>query len=78
MSLYPPHYFVSTLTSLDAAGIAIVQKDNGWFVKSYRHMAGPYATPEAALDASMSWLSENGTRDVSENTATDHNDLFTE
>jgi hypothetical protein len=78
MSLYPPHYFVSTLESLDAAGIAIVQEDGGWFIKSHRQIAGPYDTPNAALEASMSWLSESGTRDSSENAVTHPNDLFTE
>lgn len=78
MSLYPPHYFVSTLESLDAAGIAIVQENGGWFIKSHRQIAGPYDTPNAALEASMSWLSESGTSDIRENAPTPHEDLGNE
>jgi hypothetical protein len=67
MGLYPPCFAATTLASLDAAGIAIVQEDEGWFIKSYQHIAGPYNTPEAALEASMCWISTNDTREVSGN-----------
>ena len=56
MSMYPPFYAATTLASLDAADIAIVQEDAGWYIKSYQQLAGPYETPEAALEASMDWL----------------------
>jgi hypothetical protein len=67
MGLYPPSPAATTLASLDAAGIAIVQEDDGWFIKSYQHIAGPYASPEAALEASTGWLSESNTRQVAGN-----------
>jgi hypothetical protein len=59
MGLYPPSSTATTLASLDAAGIAIVQQDEGWFIKSYQQIAGPFDTPEAALEASIGWLSES-------------------
>jgi hypothetical protein len=72
MGLYPPSWAATTLASLEAAGIAIVQEDQGWFIKSFQHIAGPYATPEAALEASMCWLSASDTRQGSENAARHH------
>jgi|tagenome__1003787_1003787.scaffolds.fasta_scaffold20681533_2 hypothetical protein len=72
MGLYPPCFAATTLVILDAAGIAIVQEDEGWFIKSYQQIAGPYATPEGALEASMAWLSERNTRHVGGNDATYH------
>lgn len=67
MGLYAPFSAATTLASLDAAGIAIVQEDQGWFIKSYQQIAGPYDTPEAALEASIGWLSASDTRHVGEN-----------
>jgi hypothetical protein len=73
MGLYPPCLTVTTLASLDAAGIAIMQEDEGWFIKSYQQTAGPYDTPEAALEASMYWISASDTRQVAGNDAKYHN-----
>jgi hypothetical protein len=67
MGLYPPSSAATTLARLDAAGIAIVQESEGWFIKFYQHIAGPYNTPEAALEASTYWLSEHTTREVAGN-----------
>ena len=64
MGLYPPSFTATTLVSLDAAGIAIVQESEGWFIEFYQYIAGPYDTAEAALEESMYWLSENTTREV--------------
>jgi len=72
MGLYPPFSATTTLTSLDAAGIAIVQEDEGWFIKFYQYIAGPYATPEAALEASIGWSSASATRQVAGNDAKYH------
>lgn len=72
MGLYPPSSTATALTSLDAAGIAIVQEAEGWFIKFYQYIAGPYATPEAALEASMAWISDSDTRQVGGNDATYH------
>jgi hypothetical protein len=73
MGLYPPCSTATTLASLNAAGIAIVQENQGWFIKSHRQIAGPYATAEAALEASMSGFSEINTRQVGEDIS-DHRD----
>jgi hypothetical protein len=59
MGMHPPFSAATTLASLDAAGIAIVQGDAGWYIKSYQQIAGPYDTPEEALEASMDWLPPN-------------------
>ena len=72
MGLYPPNSIATALASLDAAGIAIVQEAEGWFITSYQQIAGPYATPERALEASMAWLSESNTRHVGGNDAAYH------
>ncbi len=69
MGLYPPCSTATTLASLHAAGIAIIQEDEGWFIKSYQHIAGPYDTPEAALEASTGWLSTSDSRQVGGNAA---------
>ena len=71
MGLYPPFSAATTLASLDAVGIAIVEEDEGWFIKSYQQIAGPYDTPEAALEASMDWLPPSE-RQVGGNAATYH------
>lgn len=68
MGLYPPFSATIALASLDAVGIAIIQEDEGWFIKSYHQIAGPFNTPEAALEASMGWLSASNTRQVGGNT----------
>jgi len=68
MGLYPPFSAATALASLDAVGIAIVQADEGWFIKFYQHIAGPYATPEAALEASVSWIWASNTKQVAETT----------
>ena len=70
MGMYPPFYAATTLASLDAAGIAIVQEDAGWYIKSYQQIAGPYDTPEAALEASMGWLPPSDTKQVGGSAAT--------
>ena len=67
MGLYPPCFAATTLVILDAAGIAIVQEDEGWFIKSYQQIAGPYDTADAALEASTRWLSPNDTGEVAGN-----------
>jgi hypothetical protein len=72
MGLYPPCSTATTLASLNAVGIAIVQEDEGWFIKSYQEIAGPYDTPEAALAASMSWLPASDTRQVGGNDSKYH------
>jgi len=72
MGLYPPFSTAATLASLDAAGITITQEDAGWFIKSYQQVAGPYDTPEAALEASISWISASDTRQVAGNAAKYH------
>jgi hypothetical protein len=72
MGLYPPCFTATTLASLNAAGIAIVQKDEGWFIKSYQQIAGPYDTPEAALEASTDWISASVIRQVAGNDAKYH------
>jgi hypothetical protein len=72
MGLYPPCSAATTLASLEAAGIAIVQEDEGWFIKSYQQIAGPYDTPEAALEASIGWISASDTRQVGGNAAKYH------
>jgi hypothetical protein len=72
MGLYPPCFTATTLASLDAAGITIVQEDEGWFIKSYQQIAGPYDTPEAALEASMRWISASDTRQVAGKDTTYH------
>jgi hypothetical protein len=72
MGLYPPFSTTTTLASLDAAGIAIVQEDEGWFIKFYQYLAGPYTTPEAALEASTGWISASATRQVAGNDAKYH------
>jgi hypothetical protein len=64
MGLHPPFSTTTALASLDAAGIAIVQQGEDWFIKFYQYTAGPYNTPEAALEASMDWLSASDTRQV--------------
>jgi hypothetical protein len=69
MGLYPPFSAATGLASLDAAGIAIVEEDEGWFIRSYQQIAGPYDTPEAALEASMGWLSASDKRQVGGSTA---------
>jgi len=69
MGLHPPCSVARTLASLDAAGIAIVQQGEDWFIKFYQYTAGPYDTPEAALEASMGWLSASDTRHVGGNAA---------
>ena len=70
MSLYPPSFAAATLASLEAAGIAIVQEGEDWFIKFYQYIAGPYDTPDAALEASIRWLSASGTREVAGNATT--------
>jgi hypothetical protein len=72
MGLYAASYIASTLESLNAAGIAIVLEGERWFIKSDQQIAGPYATPEAALEASMGWLSASVTRHVGENAGKDY------
>ena len=72
MGLHPPSSTATTLASLDAAGIAIVQEGEDWFIKFYQYRAGPYATPDAALEASMRWLSASNTREVAGDAATYH------
>jgi hypothetical protein len=72
MGLHPPSSIVTTLASLDAAGIAIVQQVEGWFIKSYQRIAGPYDSAEAALEASMRWLSASDTKQVGGNAAKYH------
>jgi len=67
MGLYPPSSTATTLASLKSVGIAIVQEDEGWFIKSYQQIAGPYDTPDAALEASTRWLSANDTGEVAGN-----------
>jgi hypothetical protein len=64
MGLHSPSFAAATLASLDAAGITIVQDHEAWFIKFYQHVAGPYDTPEAALEASTYWLSASDTREV--------------
>jgi hypothetical protein len=64
MGLYPPSSIATTLANLQAVGIVVVQLDEGWFIKSYQQIAGPYDTPEAALEASIGWLAESGTKQV--------------
>ncbi len=66
MSLHPSNTVATALDRLDAAGIAIVLKNEAWFIQSYTQLAGPYDTAEAALEQSMRWLSENKTRRVGE------------
>jgi hypothetical protein len=67
MGLCPSSFTATTLASLDAAGIAIVQESEGWFITFYQYIAGPYDTAEAALEESMYWLSEHSTREVAGN-----------
>ena len=66
MGLYPPCFTTTTLASLDAVGIAILYEGEGWFITSYQHKAGPYNTLEAALEASVSWVSASNSRQVEE------------
>ena len=72
MGLHPSSSAATALALLEAAGIAIVEADDGWYIKFYWHMTGPYATPEAALDASMAWISESNVRQVGQNAAKFH------
>jgi len=67
MGLYPPSYGSATLAELDEAGIAIVYEDAAWFIKFHQKTEGPYDTPQAALEASMHWLSESTIRQVGGN-----------
>jgi hypothetical protein len=69
MGLYPPCSVTTTLASLDAAGIAIVQEGEAWFIKFYHYTAGPYDTAEAALETSMGWISPGDTKQVGGNAA---------
>jgi hypothetical protein len=70
MGLYPPSSTATTLASLDAAGVAIVQEGEAWFIKFYQYITGPYDTPQAALEASTYWLSANNTKEVAGKAAT--------
>lgn len=52
MGLHPPCALPSTLAVLDAVGIAVVRRDEGWFIELLQQALGPYDTPELALEAS--------------------------
>lgn len=53
MGLHSSCSLATTLAALDAAGIAIVQRDEGWFIEFAEQAIGPYTTPEQALEVSM-------------------------
>jgi len=72
MGLHPSSSAATALALLEGAGIAIVQEDEGWFIRFYQHITGPYASPEAALDASMAWISKNSVRQVGQTAAKPH------
>jgi hypothetical protein len=72
MGLCPPSFTATTLASLDAAGITIVQEGEDWFIKFYQLASGPYDTAEAALEACAYWFSEHNSREVAGNAATYH------
>ena len=59
MGLHSPCSLATTLTVLDAAGIAIVQRDEGWFIELPQQATGPYTTPELAVEASVHWLTKS-------------------
>ena len=63
MGILPPSLVATTLTDLDATGIAIVYHNEEWFITFYQQMAGPYDTPEMALEAGVHLLAEQQTRE---------------
>jgi hypothetical protein len=69
MSLCPPFLLSSVLDELQAAGINVVQRDNGWFAERMSLRRGPFVEPRAALEEGMRWLALVDTRQDDENSA---------
>lgn len=70
MGLHSPCYVPVTLTDLEAAGIAIVYHEEGWFIESSYSVEGPYENAETALEESVRWLAP-----VEEKQVGDHSPL---
>ena len=70
MGLHPACYTTTTLAALDAAGIAIMYHDEGWFIAFYKQEQGPYSTLEIALEISERWLAKRRARRVGEDVTT--------
>lgn len=64
MGLHPPCSIATTLTEMERAGIAIVHRDDSWYVTWQEQVEGPYSTPEEALEAGGRWLLRSAPRTV--------------